>query len=72
MPVKEVARAIKDGLHVTFAEVSALNNGIDSFEDIGGLEFEGTRNEEAFRYVGVINGEADKSIFGVDGNCIGV
>lgn len=45
MPIKEVARAIEDGLHMSLLEVAALNNRVHSLENVRRFKFERTSNE---------------------------
>lgn len=48
MPVEEVAGGVEDGLHMAFSEAAALDEGIEGLKGVGGIEFEGSGEEEAF------------------------
>ena len=74
MPVKEVTRAVEGGLHMAFPEVTALDDGVDGLEDVGGVEFEGAGDEESRESagVGIVAGIVDETAGGVDGECLGV
>lgn len=46
MPVEEVTRAVEYSLDAASAEDTTLNDGIDSFKEVGSVELEGTSDDD--------------------------